>query len=113
MSTDSAKSARCAVILGPYTSGKTTLMEAILYQTGAIHRKGSIPEGNTLGDASPEARRRQMTIEPNIAHFEYLDEPWSVIDCPGSVELARDRETALDGGGPRHYRGAARSPSGR
>lgn len=95
MSTEPERPARCAVILGPYTSGKTTLLEAILYQTGAIHRKGSIPEGSTLGDSSPEARRRQMTIEPNFAHFEYLGEPWSIIDCPGSVEMARDRETSL------------------
>jgi elongation factor G len=90
MSTDPERPARCAVILGPYTSGKTTLLEAILSQTGAIHRKGNIPEGSTLGDSSPEARRRQMTIEPNFAHFEYLGEPWSIIDCPGSVEMARD-----------------------
>jgi len=95
MSTDPAKPARCAVIVGPYTSGKTTLLEAILFQSDAIHRKGSIAEGNTLGDGSPEARRRQMTIEPNFAHFTYLDEPWSIIDCPGSVEMARDRETAM------------------
>jgi elongation factor G len=70
-------------------------MEAILFQTGAIHRKGSVSQGNTVGDASPEGRDRQMTIEPNIAHFEYLGEPWSIVDCPGSVELARDRDTSL------------------
>jgi elongation factor G len=95
MTTKETKAARCAVLVGPYTSGKTTLMEALLFAAGAIHRKGSVPQGNTLGDASPEARQRQMTVEPNVAHCEYLGDLWSFIDCPGSVELAQDRNTAL------------------
>ena len=95
MSSDQPTGPRCAVLVGPLTSGKTTLMEAILFQTGAIHRKGSVSQGNTVGDASPEGRDRQMSIEPNVAHFEYLGEPWSIIDCPGSVELSRDRDTSL------------------
>ncbi len=95
MSDGSAASARCAVFVGPYTSGKTTLLESILYQTGKIHRKGSIPAGNTVGDPSPEARQRQMSVEPNFADCEFLGERWSIIDCPGSVELSRDAETCL------------------
>ena len=87
--------ARCAVLIGSYTSGKTTLMEALLHNAGAIHRKGSITQGNTVGDPSPEARARQMSVEPNIAHCEYLGDHWSIIDCPGSIELAYDRNTAL------------------
>ncbi len=87
--------ARCAVLVGPYTSGKTTLLEAMLSIAGATHRKGSIAQGNTVGDASPEARHRQMSTEPNFAHGEYLGERWSVIDCPGSIELVHDRNTAL------------------
>ena len=50
MSTASASPARCAVIVGPYTSGKTTLLESMLFQSGAIHRKGSVVAGNTVGD---------------------------------------------------------------
>ncbi len=87
--------ARCAVLIGSYTSGKTTLMEALLHNAGAIHRKGSVPQGNTVGDSSPEARARQMSVEPNIAHCEYLGDRWSIIDCPGSIELAYDRSAAL------------------
>ncbi|MEE9209541.1 MAG: GTP-binding protein, partial [Kiloniellales bacterium] len=87
--------ARCAVLIGSYTSGKTTLMEALLHNAGAVHRKGSISQGNTVGDSSPEARARQMSVEPNIAHCEYLGDHWSIIDCPGSIELAYDRNTAL------------------
>jgi elongation factor G len=95
MTDKETSAARCAVLVGSYTSGKTTLLEAMLYSAGAIHRKGSIPQGNTLGDSSPEARQRQMTVEPNIAHCAYLGEHWSIVDCPGSIELAHDRNTGL------------------
>ena len=87
--------ARCAVLIGSYTSGKTTLVEALLHNAGAIHRKGSITQGNTVGDPSPEARQRQMSVEPNIAHCTYLDDHWSIVDCPGSIELAHERNNGL------------------
>lgn len=88
---DKAKgSPRCAALVGPYLSGKTTLLESILAATGAVGRKGSTREGNTVGDASPEARARQMTTELCAASTEYLGESWTFIDCPGSVELAQD-----------------------
>ncbi len=97
MTSRSVSAARCAALVGPYTSGKTTLLEALLLQAGALHRKGSVTEGTTLGDFAPEARARQMTTEPNFAHCSYLDEPWSFIDCPGSIELAQDVHTVLMG----------------
>ena len=46
---------RCIALVGPFASGKTTLLEAILARTGAVNRQGNIAEGNTIGDASPEA----------------------------------------------------------
>ena len=95
MTSATAHAPRCAVLVGPYTSGKTTLLEALLHHSGAIHRKGSISEGNTVGDSSAEARARQMTVEPNFASTEYLGEQWSFIDCPGSVELMQDAHNAL------------------
>lgn len=95
MTAREVSAARCAVLVGPYTSGKTTLLEAMLLEAGATHRKGSITQGNTVGDASPEARARQMSVEPNFANCEYLGERWSLVDCPGSVELVHDRNTAL------------------
>ncbi len=95
MTDKEASTARCAVLVGSYTSGKTTLLEAMLHSAGAIHRKGTIPQGNTVGDPSPEARRRQMTVEPNIAHCVYLGDHWSIVDCPGSIELTHDRNTGL------------------
>ena len=95
MTAKAASKPRCAVLIGPYTSGKTTVLEALLASAGAIGRKGSIPEGNTVGDSSPEARARTMSVEPNIAHADYLGDHWSLIDCPGSVELGQDSHMAL------------------
>jgi elongation factor G len=86
---------RCAALVGPYLSGKTSVLESLLATAGVIGRKGSIRDGNTVGDSSPEARARQMTTELSVASFDYLGEPWTVIDCPGSVELAQEAYDAL------------------
>ncbi len=87
--------ARCAVLVGPYKSGKTTLLESLLFAADALGRRGTIADGNTLGDRSPEAEAREMSVEPNVAHCQYLGEDWSLIDCPGSVELLQDSLNAL------------------
>ncbi|MEQ9609487.1 MAG: GTP-binding protein, partial [Kiloniellaceae bacterium] len=97
MTSRSVTAARCAALVGPYTSGKTTLLEALLFQAGALHRKGAVTAGNSLGDSVPEARERQMSTEPNFAHCDYLGETWSFIDCPGSIELLQDTHSALMG----------------
>lgn len=78
---------RCIAIVGPFQSGKTTLLEAILERTGAISRAGRVTEGNTIGDASAEARAHAMSIEPNMATVEFLGETMTFVDCPGSMEF--------------------------
>ncbi len=86
---------RAAALVGPFASGKTSLLEALLFACGAIPRQGRIKDGNTVGDSSPEARARLMSVEPNIASAEYLGEAWTFIDCPGSVEFRQDSFNAL------------------
>ncbi|EYD78199.1 small GTP-binding protein [Rubellimicrobium mesophilum DSM 19309] len=44
---------RCAALVGPGASGKTTLLEELLFAAGAIERRGSVKEGSTVGDAAP------------------------------------------------------------
>ena len=89
--------ARCIALVGPYLSGKTTLLEAILFQTGAIPRQGKVSEKSTIGDAAPEARAHGMSIELNAATTSYLGDSYTFLDCPGSIEFAQDQRAALHG----------------
>jgi len=88
--TKSKSTPRCVALIGPYLCGKTTLLESMLAAAGAINRKGSVREANAVGDGSPEARSLGMSTELNAAHCEYLGDPWTIIDCPGSVELLQE-----------------------
>ena len=86
---------RCAVLVGPYLSGKTTLMEAMLHASGTTQRRGSVRDGTTVGDHVAEARARQMSTEMNVAQASYLGDKWTILDCPGSVELAYEAQQAM------------------
>jgi elongation factor G len=86
---------RVAALVGPYASGKTTLLESLLFASGSIQRKGNIADGTTVGDATPEARQRVMSTEVNIATASYLDDRWTFLDCPGSIEFQQDTYNAL------------------
>ncbi|MFV0321073.1 MAG: elongation factor G [Alphaproteobacteria bacterium] len=81
---------RSVALVGPYSSGKTTLAESMLHHAGEIDRQGKVSSGNTIGDSSKEARARQMSTEPNFLHYRYIEDDWSLVDCPGSVELLQD-----------------------
>ena len=87
--------ARCIAIVGTFQSGKTTLLEAILERAGALDRAGSMDAGNTVGDASEEARAHGMSVEPNFAKADFLGERVHFIDCPGSIEFAQDMRAAI------------------
>ena len=95
--TNGGKGPRTVALVGPYGSGKTTLLESILFATGAAPRKGSVAQSNTVGDSSPEARARQMSVEINCATTAYLDESFTFLDCPGSIEFLQDTLFALQG----------------
>lgn len=88
---------RCIALVGPFASGKTTLLEAILARTDAVTRQGTIAEKNTIGDASPEARAHQMSVEVNVAETEFMGDSLTILDCPGSIEFAFEAEGVLAG----------------
>jgi elongation factor G len=86
---------RCVALVGPFQSGKTTLLEAILARTGAIPRQGSIEAGNTVGDASKEARHHKMSVELSAATTNFMGDVYTFLDCPGSVEFVHDMRAVL------------------
>src|SRR5438477_7527316 len=92
---NTSEAPRCAALIGPYLSGKTTLLEALLHASGSTSRRGSVRDGNSVGDHSPEARARQMSTELNVAGASFLGDRWTILDCPGSVELLYEAQGAL------------------
>ena len=90
---------RNVALVGPYSSGKTSLLESLLFVTGAITRKGKISDRNTVGDSSTQARDRQMSVEVSVAHSQYQDLNFTFLDCPGSIEFASETYNALVGAG--------------
>jgi elongation factor G len=81
--------------VGPFQSGKTTLLEAILARTGAIPRQGNVESGTTVGDSSKEARDHRMGVELSVASTEFMGDSYTFIDCPGSIEFIHDMRAAL------------------
>ena len=90
-----ARSSRCIALVGPYLSGKTTLLEAILARTGVITRQGKVADKNTTGDAAAEARDHGMSVEVNVADVSFLGDTFTFIDSPGSIEFQHEGALAL------------------
>ncbi|MDX8530136.1 elongation factor G [Mesorhizobium sp. VK25A] len=86
---------KCIAIVGPFASGKTTLLEAILARTGAIPRQSPVSSGSTVSDHSPEARAHAMSVEATFATTDFMGEQITFVDCPGSIEFAFEAEPVL------------------
>ncbi len=89
------KGPRCIALVGPFQSGKTTLLEAILARTGAVQRQGTVDAGTTLGDASKEARAHKMSVEATFATTNFMGDDYVFVDCPGSIEFIHDMRSVL------------------
>jgi len=86
---------RCIALVGPFQSGKTTLLEAILARTGAVQRQGTVDAGTSVGDASKEARDHKMSVELTVASTTFMGDNYTFVDCPGSVEFVHDMRAVL------------------
>ena len=86
---------RCIALVGPFQSGKTTLLEAILARSGAVARQGTVDAGTSVGDASKEARDHKMSVEAAFATTSFMGDTYTFIDCPGSIEFIHDMRAVL------------------
>ena len=81
-------SIRNVCLLGHGGSGKTALIESLLYMTGAIDRIGKNADGNTVCDFDPEEIRRNISISASVAPVEYNGAKINFIDTPGGFDFS-------------------------
>ncbi len=78
---------RNIAIVGHGGEGKTTLTEAMLYDSGAIERMGRVEDGNTATDFDPEETKRQISISLALAPVEWKNKKLNFIDVPGFFDF--------------------------
>lgn len=83
------------IVLGHSGSGKTSVIEAMAYRAGITNRIGTIEDGNTLSDYSPEEIKRQTSIGLSVIPLEWNDCKINILDTPGSFEFTGEVEAAL------------------
>ncbi len=90
-----AKDIRNIAILGHSSSGKSTLVEAILYKNGAISRLGRIEDGNTSSDFSADEIKRGVSINTSLFNITQDSKLINILDTPGYADFAGDALAAL------------------
>lgn len=94
------KTQRTYALVGHGGSGKTTVAEMLLFNTGVVNRLGKVEEGNTVLDYEPEEIKRRGSIQPGFASYKWKKNDHFLIDTPGDSNFAGDLTyslTAADG----------------
>ncbi len=88
---------RNIAICGHGNSGKTTLIDALLNETGAVNKKASVDDGTSICDFDEEEKAHKYTIEASVTHFERGGKLFNVIDTPGYPDFLGQTIGALWG----------------
>ena len=83
-------------LLGNDGSGKTTLTEALLFESGIIKRRGRITAKNTVSDYFPVEQEYGYSVFSTVFHVEWNGKKLNIIDCPGSDDFVGAAMTALN-----------------
>ena len=83
-----AKDIRNVCLLGHSGTGKTSLVESMLYMTGSIDRLGKVTEGNTVCDNDAEEIKRQISISLSVAPVQFKGCKINVLDTPGYFDFS-------------------------
>src|SRR5688572_28912197 len=88
-------SVRNVVLVGPAGSGKTSLVEALLFHTGAINRQGRVEDGTTVTDFDEAEARQQRSIGLALAPILSQDVKVNLLDAPGYIDFVGDLRAGL------------------
>ena len=86
---DPAKIRNIAVV-GHRGAGKTSLVEALLFTTGAKARLGTVMDGTTAMDHDEDEVKRQMSISAGLAHVDWAGNRFNLIDTPGEASFINE-----------------------
>ena len=86
---------RNVVLVGHNGTGKTSLVEALLYRAGVLNRLGRVEDGSTVSDFDEEEKRRGQSIHAAVVHFEWNGHQINLIDTPGYADFYGEALTAL------------------
>src|ERR671922_1301934 len=86
---------RNVAVTGHRGTGKTSLVEAMLFQSGAVNRLGTIEQGTTVADWDEDEQRRAMSISASLCHLEWQGRKINLIDAPGEPSFQGDAIAAL------------------
>jgi elongation factor G len=87
---------RTLALVGPSAAGKTTLVEALLHQGGAIGAPGSVERGSTVSDFDPLERRMQLSLNAAVMHLDHQGTRIHIIDTPGGPDFLGQSLPALE-----------------
>jgi elongation factor G len=86
---------RNVAVVGHRGTGKTSLVEALLFQAGATNRLGTVESGSTVSDWDDDEQARQMSLAASIANLEWQGRKINLIDTPGDAGFQGDAIAAL------------------
>jgi elongation factor G len=86
---------RNIALIGHGGSGKTSLTEILLFTAGEINRIGTIAEGNTISDYSPNEIEKKISISTSLSHLEWHNVKLNILDTPGYSDFIGDVKAAM------------------
>jgi elongation factor G len=86
---------RNVAVVGHRGTGKTSLVEAMLFQAGATNRLGTVEAGSTVADWDDEEHKRQMSLAASLCHLEWKGRKINLIDTPGDPGFQGDAIASL------------------
>ena len=86
---------RNIVLIGHGGSGKTTLAEAMLFDTGVLSRRGRVEDGTTTADWDEEAIRRKQSVAASVVACEHKGNKLNLLDTPGFLDFAGEAKGAV------------------